>query len=83
MCSSLANLVLRLPQRKSVNSAAYDYYLRGKVNAGSENRENNENAIQLLEQAIAADPDFAPAYAELAEAYVSSVLLRVGGRRKS
>jgi tetratricopeptide (TPR) repeat protein len=57
------------PGDKSVNSAAYDYYLRGKVNAGSENRENNESAIKLLEQAVAADPNFAPAYAELARAY--------------
>ncbi|MBA3766798.1 MAG: tetratricopeptide repeat protein [Acidobacteria bacterium] len=54
---------------KSVNSPAYDYYLRGKVNVGSENRDNNETAIKLLEQAIAADPNFAPAYAELARAY--------------
>ena len=38
---------------KSVNSAAYDYYLRGKVNVGSENRDNNETAIKLLEQAVA------------------------------
>jgi len=53
----------------SVNSAAYDFYLRGKVNADSENRENNASAISLLEQAIAADPNFAPAYAELARAY--------------
>jgi serine/threonine-protein kinase len=54
---------------RSVNSAAYDYYLRGKVNAGSENRENNDNAIRLLEQAVAADENFAQAYAELARAY--------------
>ena len=54
---------------RSVNSAAYDYYLRGKVNAGSENRENNDNAIRLLEQAVAADANFAQAYAELARAY--------------
>jgi serine/threonine protein kinase/lipoprotein NlpI len=54
---------------KSVNSPAYDYYLRGKVNASSENLENNESAIKLLEQAITADPNFAPAYAELAQAY--------------
>jgi tetratricopeptide (TPR) repeat protein len=54
---------------KSVNSAAYDFYLRGKINVSSENRENNESAIKLLEQAIAADPNFASAYAELARAY--------------
>ena len=60
--ASIANL-------KSVNSPAYDYYLRGKVNADSENREDNASAINLLEQAIAADPNFATAYAELARAY--------------
>jgi serine/threonine protein kinase/lipoprotein NlpI len=58
------------PAGKSVNSAAYDYYLRGKVNVGSETRDNNETAIKLLEQAVAADPNFAPAYAELARAYI-------------
>jgi tetratricopeptide (TPR) repeat protein len=58
------------PGAKSVNSPAYDYYLRGKVNVGSQNRESNESAIKLLEQAIAADPNFAPAYAELARAYI-------------
>jgi len=54
---------------KSVNSAAYDYYLRGKVNVNSENAENNEAAIKLLKQAVDADPNFAPAYAELSRAY--------------
>ena len=67
---------------KSVNSPAYDYYLRGKVNAGSENRENNESAIKLLEQAIAADPNFAPAYAELAEAYNIQAFYFASGAEK-
>jgi tetratricopeptide (TPR) repeat protein len=58
------------PGSKSVNSAAYDYYLRGKVNVGSETRESNENGIKLLEQAVAVDPNFAPAYAGLARAYI-------------
>src|SRR5687768_11215310 len=53
----------------SVTSAAYDYYLRGKLNANSHTHESNENAIKLLEQAVNADPNFAPAYAELARAY--------------
>jgi serine/threonine protein kinase/tetratricopeptide (TPR) repeat protein len=53
----------------SVNSPAYDYYLRGKLNAYSENRENNETAIKVLEDVVKANPGFAPAYAELAAAY--------------
>jgi tetratricopeptide (TPR) repeat protein len=54
---------------KSVNSRAYDFYLRGEVNVNSENRQDNEAAIKLLEQAIAADPTLAEAYAALARAY--------------
>jgi serine/threonine protein kinase/Flp pilus assembly protein TadD len=54
---------------KSVNSLAYDYYLRGKVKVSSEAREDNDEAIKLLEQAVAADSTFAPPYAELARAY--------------
>ena len=52
----------------STNSA-YDNYLRGKVIAGSQNRKDNETAIELLEQAVEADRNFAPARAELARAY--------------
>ncbi len=61
------------PKAKGVEdytgSPAYDHYLRGRVNAGSENQDNNERSIQLLEQAVAIDPGLAPAYAELARAY--------------
>lgn len=53
----------------SANPTAHDYYIRGKVLVESENREDNEAAVRLLEQAIAADPNFAPAFAALATAY--------------
>lgn len=51
------------------SSPAYDLYIRGKVKAGSENIEDTENAIKVLEAAIAIDPFFAPAYAQLARAF--------------
>jgi len=54
---------------RSANVAAYDAYVHGKVNVSSENPDNNEAAIKLFGQAIAADPNFAAAYAELARAY--------------
>ena len=54
---------------KSANATAYDAYMRGKVNVSSENPDDNEAAIKLFEQAVAADPTFAAAYAELARAY--------------
>jgi len=57
------------PSRPFPNSPAYDLYVRGKVKAGSENIEDTENAIKVLEAAIAIDPFFAPAYAQLARAF--------------
>jgi tetratricopeptide (TPR) repeat protein len=54
---------------KTANAAAYDAYVRGKVNVSSENPADNEAAIKLFEQAVSADPNFAAAYAELARAY--------------
>jgi DNA-binding winged helix-turn-helix (wHTH) protein/Tfp pilus assembly protein PilF len=52
-----------------IRSPAYDLYLRGKVKAGSENREDTEAAIKVLEKAVAIDPELAGAYAQLARAY--------------
>jgi tetratricopeptide (TPR) repeat protein len=54
---------------KSVNSAAYDDFMRGKVNVPKQNPVDNATAIKLLEQAVKADPNFAAAWAELAWAY--------------
>ena len=50
-------------------SPGYDLYIRGKVKVASENREDTVEAIAILEQAVAADPDFAEAYAALARGY--------------
>jgi serine/threonine protein kinase len=68
----------------STNPVAYDAYLRGRVNVSSENPDNNEAAIKLFQQAIAADPNFAAAYAELARAYSIKVrfFAPVGEKKK-
>ena len=51
-------------------SPAYDAYLRGKVRVSNEeNLEANTAGIAALREAIAKDPNFAPAYAELSRAY--------------
>lgn len=50
-------------------SPAYDLYVRGKVKINSENREEVDNAINLLEQAVVIDPNYAEADAALARAY--------------
>jgi Serine/threonine protein kinase len=51
------------------NLEAYDFYLRGKLHSRRENREDNAAAIEMLEKAVALDPAFAAAHAELAHAY--------------
>jgi len=53
----------------SGRSSAYDLYVRGKVKVASENREDTEAAIKVLEEAVAIDPNFAEAYAQLARGY--------------
>src|SRR6185503_12036662 len=55
---------------RPVNADAYDQYLRGQFYLNRQTREDNEAAIAALERAVANDPNFAAAYAELAQAYV-------------
>ena len=55
------------------NLDAYDAYLRGKIWLRREDREDDSVAITLLQRAVALDPDFAVAQAELARAYVLRV----------
>lgn len=50
-------------------SSVQDLYLQGRFYGARENRADNDRAIRLLEQAVALDPDHAPAHAELARAY--------------
>ncbi len=59
----------RLVRARPVNPEAYEYYLRAKLHHGLSNREDNAAAIDLLERAVAFDPNFAPAYADLAADY--------------
>jgi serine/threonine protein kinase/Tfp pilus assembly protein PilF len=61
--------------RRPVKPEAYDHYLRGQFYLHRQNRENNELAINELEQAVNKDPEFAAALAELAQAYVWKLYL--------
>lgn len=47
-----------------------DDYLHGRYYANRQNKADNETAIKTLERAVAADPSFAAAHAELAQAYI-------------
>jgi serine/threonine protein kinase/Flp pilus assembly protein TadD len=68
---------------RPIDSPAYDFYVRGKVKVSSEAPEDNDAAIKLLAQAVAADSNFAPAYAELARAYnIKAFYFASGAERK-
>ncbi|MEJ7861984.1 MAG: protein kinase [Pyrinomonadaceae bacterium] len=49
--------------------SAQDLYLQGRFYSVRENKPDNDKAIQLLEQAVALDPNHALTHAELARAY--------------
>ncbi|MDQ2945248.1 MAG: tetratricopeptide repeat protein [Acidobacteriota bacterium] len=55
--------------QQSVNLEAYDRYLKGRYHWQRWRTEGAEKAIQSFNQAIAADPRYAPAYAGLADSY--------------
>jgi TolB-like protein/DNA-binding winged helix-turn-helix (wHTH) protein/tetratricopeptide (TPR) repeat protein len=66
---------VRFGKSRTVDPAAYDEYLRGKYYLYRQTKGDNETAIAALESAVAADPTFAAAHAELAQAYVWRLFL--------
>ena len=66
---------VRFGKAPTVDPAAYDHYLRGKYYLYRQTKGDNETAIAALESAVAADPTFAAAHAELAQAYVWKIFL--------
>lgn len=55
--------------RPTIDAKVYDLYLQAVPHLGLNNRQDNDAAIALLEKAVAEDPKFALAYAELAMEY--------------
>jgi tetratricopeptide (TPR) repeat protein len=55
---------------RSVNPAAYDFYLRGLTRLERVNRVDSEAAVTELEEAVRLDPGFSDAFGALASAYV-------------
>jgi len=66
---------LRLGQARSISPAAYDDFLRGRFYLNRQTKADNETAIETLNRAITADPNFAAGWAELAQAYVWKLFL--------
>jgi serine/threonine protein kinase/Tfp pilus assembly protein PilF len=67
---------------RPVNPEAYDHYLRGRFYLNRQTKEDNEAAITALEHAVATDPSFAAAYAELAQAYSWKLFLFAPGEKQ-
>lgn len=59
----------KLRQHTTPNAEAYDAYLRGRFLWYQETRESLEGAVVQFQKAIALDPNYAPAYVGLADAY--------------
>ena len=59
-----------IANRPTSDLTAYELYLKGRVLWGKRGGDNIRQAIAFYEQAIVRDPNYAPAYAGLAEAYV-------------
>ena len=57
---------LTAPRAQTIDPKAYEAYLNGLGARGVERHEGFRRAVAYLEQAVAIQPDFAAAYAELA-----------------
>lgn len=57
-------------RRRPENLEAYNLYLKGRYHLHRQTPEDLEKAVALFERAVAEDPEYAPAWAGLAEYYV-------------
>ncbi len=68
------------PQRQyTTNDEAYRLYLLGSALADKLTREDARKAIEAFEQAVKLDPNYAPAYAGLANVHTAIAFMGVGG----
>src|SRR6201988_5285732 len=71
----------RLAQTRRINPAAYDDFLRGRYYLSRQTKADNDSAIEALNRAVAADPEVAGGWAELAQAYVWKLFLFAPDRK--
>jgi TolB-like protein/Flp pilus assembly protein TadD len=58
-----------LTKKYTSNNEAYQLYLKGRFHFAKRNRSDVERSVEYFKQAIAFDPNFALAYAALADSY--------------
>ena len=61
----------RLSKRDTENSEAYELYLKGRYNLNALTPDGDKASVEFFHRAIEKDPDYAPAYAGLAEYYAA------------
>ena len=66
---------IELIEAQRTDPEVYDHYLLAKQLLYQRSRRSIESAVELLDQAIAKDPDYAPAYAQRG---IATLLLREG-----
>src|SRR2546425_803479 len=67
--TSFADLTAPAARRYTQSIVAYGLYLKGRYAWNKRTQEDITDAIAYFEQAIAEDPDYAPAYAGLSDSY--------------
>ena len=63
----------QLDKRETVNPQAYELLLKGRFYGNKAGTENWKRAVEYFNQAIAIDPGYALAYAELSRSYINLV----------
>ena len=67
----------QLAKRETVNPQAYELLLKGRFYWNKGGTENRNKAVEYLNRAIALDPGYASAYAELSLSYCDLVMLGI------
>ena len=62
----------RLSHHKSVNPEAHDSYLKARAQWSKRNEEGLRKSIEYFQQAISEDPQYALAYAGMADSYIAA-----------
>lgn len=73
----------RLAQARSIDPEAYELYLRGRFYWNKRTEEGYNKAIEFFDRAIAIQPDYAQAYAGLADCYALLETYTKGGLSRS
>jgi tetratricopeptide (TPR) repeat protein len=70
--------IARAQAKPTSNLTAYDLYLRALAANSEDTQESNNQTLELLDRAIAADKKFAAAYGLVASAYLNRVMYNWG-----